>query len=80
MIIKRSFGAARPSLPHRPPHGAHGSSVPPRAPRRQAEHGAAWRWLVLDRHRRMGGSAQGCPGVQAAWAHNSAGANTVTLP
>jgi hypothetical protein len=38
-----------------------------RAPRSQAEHGAAWRWLVLDRRRRMGeGSAQGCPGVKAA--------------
>jgi uncharacterized protein DUF4071 len=37
-----------------------------RAPRSQAEHGAAWRWLVLDRRRRMGeGSAQGCPGVKA---------------
>jgi hypothetical protein len=38
MIIKRSFGVAppggaRPSIPHRPPHCAHGSSVPPRAPR-----------------------------------------------
>jgi hypothetical protein len=38
-----------------------------RAPRSQAEHGAAWRWLVLDRRRRMWeGSAQGCPGVKAA--------------
>jgi hypothetical protein len=38
-----------------------------RAPRSQAEHGAAWRWLVLDRRRRMGeGSAHGCPGVKAA--------------
>jgi hypothetical protein len=56
-----------PQHPHRPPHCAHGSSVPPRAPRSQAEHGAAWRWLGLDRRRRMGeGSAQGCPGVKAA--------------
>jgi hypothetical protein len=50
-----------------PPHCAHGSYVPPRAPRSQVEHGAAWRWLVLDRRRRMGeGTAQGCPGVKAA--------------
>jgi hypothetical protein len=62
------FGGARPSIPHRPPpHYEHGSYVPSRAPRSQAEHGAAWRWLVLDRRRRMGeGSAQGCPGVKAA--------------
>src|SRR4029453_9424509 len=38
-----------------------------RSPRGQGGHGAAWRWLVLDRRRRMGeGSAQGCPGVKAA--------------
>jgi hypothetical protein len=38
-----------------------------RVPRSQAEHGAAWRWLVLDKRHRMGeGSAQGCPGMQAA--------------
>jgi hypothetical protein len=29
-----------------------------RAPRSQAEHGAAWRWLGLDRHRRMGEGAR----------------------
>jgi hypothetical protein len=29
-----------------------------RAPRSQAEHGAAWRWLVLDRRRRMGEGAR----------------------
>jgi len=38
-----------------------------RAPRSQAEHSAAWRWLGRDRRRRLGeGSAQGCSGVQAA--------------
>ena len=44
-------GGARPSIPHRPPHCAHGSSVPPRAPRlpRQSapEPGGARRCLAL---------------------------------
>src|SRR5882672_8882849 len=69
---KRSFGATpaaapapasptgrptvRTALPCRPER----RGCLARAPRSQAEHGAAWRWLGLDRRRRMGeGSAQG---------------------
>src|SRR6266481_6665987 len=70
--FKRSFGATpaaapapasptgrptvRTALPSRPER----RGCLARAPRSQAEHGAAWRWLGLDRRRRRGeGSAQG---------------------
>ena len=48
---RRPAGGARPSIPRRPPHRAHGSSVPPRAPRlpRQSapEPGGARRCVAL---------------------------------
>ena len=51
-LLGRPSGGARPSIPHRPPpHCAHGSYVPPRAPRlpRQSaqEPGGARRCMAL---------------------------------
>src|SRR5262245_55090854 len=51
VLWHRPAGGAHPSLPHRPPHCAHGSSVPSRAPRlpRQSapEPGGARRGVSL---------------------------------
>jgi hypothetical protein len=93
MIIKRPFGAAPPAAPApasptgRPtvrtalPCRPERRGCLARAPRSQAEHGAAWRWLMLDRRRRMGESnAQAYPGVRAARESRFQSKSTGNLP